>query len=106
MTNVIVTQGIQVVHDGQVYRDGESLDVPERVARQWESWGWVGLDRLPDSRGLTNGPLPHIAASDDEITQRLTEDDPDDEPEPEPKPRAKAQARARRDPRRKRDADQ
>lgn len=53
---VTVTQGIRVVHDGEVYRDGQSVDVPEQVAAHWLECGWAsegdGASALPDPRGL------------------------------------------------------
>jgi len=36
-----VAEGIQVVHDGEVFADGESADVPEAVAGQWVREGWA-----------------------------------------------------------------
>ena len=38
---VTVTQGIHVVHDGKVYQDGQRVDVAERVARLWITYGWA-----------------------------------------------------------------
>jgi hypothetical protein len=38
---VKVAQGIQVLHDGDVFADGHSADVPEAVARQWVQEGWA-----------------------------------------------------------------
>jgi hypothetical protein len=43
-----VAQGIQVVHDGEVFADGDSADVPEAVAGQWVREGWaVGVTSAP-----------------------------------------------------------
>jgi len=36
-----VTRGVQVVHDGKVYADGASADVPDAVARFWVRSGRV-----------------------------------------------------------------
>lgn len=52
---VTVTQGIQVFHDGQTYRDGQSVTVPQTVARRWIRNGWAsdsGPSVLRDPRGL------------------------------------------------------
>lgn len=52
---VTVTQGIQVVHDGQVYLNGASADVPDALGQRWIRNGWAsedGLSALPDPRGL------------------------------------------------------
>jgi hypothetical protein len=55
---VTVTQGIRVVHDGRVYQNGQSADVPERVARRCIHCGWASDGRtahtLPDPRGLAS----------------------------------------------------
>ena len=52
---VIVTQGIRVVHDGKVYQDGQRVDVAERVAREWITYGWAsesGAQSLPDAAAI------------------------------------------------------
>lgn len=62
---VTVTQGIHVVHDGTVYRNGDGAAVPERVARRWIHNGWASesstatdgrqsVGTLPDPRGLAS----------------------------------------------------
>lgn len=54
---VTVTQGIQVFHDGQTYRDGQSVTVPQTVARRWIRNGWAsdsGPSVLRDPRGLAS----------------------------------------------------
>jgi hypothetical protein len=38
---IMVAQGVQVVHQGEVYADGASADVPDDVGAQWVSEGWV-----------------------------------------------------------------
>jgi hypothetical protein len=58
---VTVTQGIRVIHDGEVYRDGQSVDVPAVVAAFWLECGWAseGNDGSPrDPRGVTNTEPP------------------------------------------------
>jgi hypothetical protein len=42
---VTVMQGIRVAHDGAVYHDDATADVPERVARRWIYCGWASDDR-------------------------------------------------------------
>jgi hypothetical protein len=73
---VTVTQGVRVVHDGTVYQDGQSADVPEGVARCWIQCGWASEGRtsqsLPDPRGLASIET---------------------DAEPEPKPATKAAAK-------------
>lgn len=54
---VTVTEGIRVVHDGQPYRDGQTVTVPESVARRWIRNGWAsdsGPSVLADPRGLAS----------------------------------------------------
>ena len=55
---VTVTQGIRVAHDGKVYQNGQSADVPERVTRHWIHCGWANESRpagtLPAPRGLAS----------------------------------------------------
>jgi hypothetical protein len=54
---VTVTRGIRVVHDGKVYQDGQSADVPDSVAMLWLECGWAsesGLRTLPGPRGLAS----------------------------------------------------
>jgi hypothetical protein len=56
-----VTQGIRVVHDGTVYQDGQTVDVPDSVAAFWKECGWASEDSGPqrDPRGLSgSGPQP------------------------------------------------
>lgn len=48
-----------------MFTGGNTLDVPEQVAHQWSAWGWVGLDGLPDARGLTH-PTSYAIESDSE----------------------------------------
>jgi hypothetical protein len=60
---VTVTQGIRVIHDGELYQDGQSVDVPESVATFWLECGWAsegdGAPAPRDPRGVTNTePLP------------------------------------------------
>jgi hypothetical protein len=53
---VTVTQGVRVVHDGTLYQDGQSADVPKDVADQWVTNGWAvtsGPAAQRDPRGLT-----------------------------------------------------
>lgn len=61
---VIVTQGIRVFHDGEVYQDGQRVDVPDEVAAFWVECGWAseGSDGPPrDPRGVTNTePEPQV----------------------------------------------
>jgi hypothetical protein len=38
---VIVVDPFQVVHQGTVFRPGETAEVPEPVARYWLRNGWV-----------------------------------------------------------------
>jgi hypothetical protein len=54
---VTVTPGIRVVHDGEVYQDGQRVDVPDDVASYWLECGWAsaGSDGPPrDPRGVTS----------------------------------------------------
>ena len=63
---VTVTDGIRVVHDGKVYLDGETVDVPRKVADEWFKYGCAadnGPLSLVDARGLADdqfkSPEPH-----------------------------------------------
>ena len=53
---VTVTQGVRVVHDGTLYQDGQSGDVPKDVAERWVTNGWAsegsGALAQRDPRGL------------------------------------------------------
>jgi hypothetical protein len=40
-SRVVVTAPYQVAHDGIVYRANEVVDVPDDVAAQWITDGWV-----------------------------------------------------------------
>lgn len=77
---VTATQGVQVCHDGTVYRDGASADVPESVARQWVYNGWASVDGpsgLRDARGLLHpsGFANAVASADDRVRVVVEQDD-------------------------------
>jgi hypothetical protein len=38
---VKVAEGLQVAHEGTVWRDGATADVPDHVAEPWLEAGWV-----------------------------------------------------------------
>jgi len=38
---VKVGDGLRVVHDGKVFRDGQTADVPDDVGEEWVSAGWA-----------------------------------------------------------------
>jgi hypothetical protein len=38
---VEVGDGLRVVHDGKVFRDGQTADVPDDVGEEWVSAGWA-----------------------------------------------------------------
>ena len=38
---VVVRPDIQVVHDGTVYRPGETADLPQHIAYGWIGSGWA-----------------------------------------------------------------
>lgn len=122
--NVTVTQGVQVCHDGAVYRDGASADVPESVARQWVRNGWANIDLgrssdrgpsgLRDARGLVHpsGYANAVASADDRVRVVVEQNDSatddtsdnavDESSGPGPakvKAAKTARARVRRDPR-------
>lgn len=50
---VTVKQGVQVVHDGTVFADGETADVPDHVVELWLRSGWVEkvVDQLEAGAG-------------------------------------------------------
>jgi hypothetical protein len=49
--NVTVAQGIQVVHEGQRYPGGVTLEVPGPVAHKWIRAGWVTETEPDEQRG-------------------------------------------------------
>lgn len=53
---VTVTHGIQVVHEGERYTDGATVEVPGPVAHKWIRAGWVSVsDETPDEKGRDDG---------------------------------------------------
>jgi len=38
---VTVRQPFQVTHDGVDHRPGDTVEVPEHVAREWVTFGWA-----------------------------------------------------------------
>ena len=52
---VTVADGVQVAHDGTVYRPGDTADVPDHVAAQWITSGWVTEMQTQPSRRSTQG---------------------------------------------------
>lgn len=47
--NVVITAGIQVVHNGEHFYGGQTIDAPARVAAQWVKYRWavVAEDEQP-----------------------------------------------------------
>ena len=46
---VEVIGNYQVAHDGKIYRPGDTADVPDEVAEEWQASGWV-LEAAPPRR--------------------------------------------------------
>lgn len=46
-----VAQGVQVVHDGTVYLAGETAEVPEALARNWNREGWAAKVKSRKAHG-------------------------------------------------------
>lgn len=53
MTCVRVAEHRQVVHDGTVYLDGQTVEVPADVAEHWTEHGWASVveDKPRSKRG-------------------------------------------------------
>lgn len=100
---VTVTQGVQVVHDGQVYRNGASAEVPERVGQRWIRNGWAsseGPSPLHDPRGLGKADTAPDVYSLGALEAKPSSGDSEVDTSPGPGPaKPRAQRRTRRDPR-------
>lgn len=53
MATVIVLGPFQVCHDGTVYGPGQTAEVPDAVAQQWLTHGWVGVKRKAPAKKAT-----------------------------------------------------
>lgn len=53
MASVTVVPPFQVQHDGEVYTPGQTAEVPDAVAQQWLTHGWVGVKRKAPAKKAT-----------------------------------------------------
>lgn len=69
---VIVTEGVQVVHEGRHHFGGQTVDVPEPVATIWIRYGWARDDPADvDTRRAKVAELRAAGVSIRDIADRL-----------------------------------
>jgi hypothetical protein len=59
---ITVAEGIQVVHEGHRYADGDTAEVPDYLAEKWVRSGWASEITEPEPKAPAE-PEPRTGAA-------------------------------------------